>query len=105
MNKGNCKRPPRVVFILCALIAIFAFGAVVMLLWNAILPSVFQVGTLTYWQALGILILSKILFGGFGGRHKGYGPSSPGFREKFRRMTDAEKEEFKAEWRRRCGRF
>lgn len=105
MNRKNCKRPPKFVFVLIALAAIFGFGAVVMLLWNAILPAVLHVSTVTYWQALGILILSKILFSGFGGRGKHYGPSSPGFREKFRRMTDEEKESFKEEWRRRCGRY
>ena len=41
-------------------------GLVVMLLWNAIVPGVFAgVRTLDYRQALGILVLSRILFGGF----------------------------------------
>jgi len=45
------------------------FGYVVMLLWNAIVPGVFVgVRTLDYRQALGLLALSRILFGGFRGR-------------------------------------
>ena len=43
---------------------------VVMLLWNWLIPSIFTNGPeITYWQALGILILSKILFGGFKHHH------------------------------------
>ena len=42
--------------------AILVFGFVVMGLWNAILPLVLGVKVITFWQALGILLLSKILF-------------------------------------------
>lgn len=52
-----------------AVAAGLVFGAVVMLLWNAILPSVLGVAALTYWQAVGLLILSKILFSGWHGHH------------------------------------
>jgi hypothetical protein len=58
-----------------------AIGAgLVFLLWNWLLP-LFGLRQITYWQALGILALSRILFGGFG-RH-GFGPTRIG-----RRMTD-----------------
>ncbi|MDR2730457.1 MAG: hypothetical protein LBB81_06105, partial [Treponema sp.] len=50
------------IFIMLAAIA--AFGAVVMLLWNALLPTLFVLPTLSYWQAAGLLILARILFGG-----------------------------------------
>ncbi len=51
------------------LAAIAVVGLVVMLLWNAIVPGVFLgVRTLDYRQAVGLLILSRILFGGFRGR-------------------------------------
>ena len=39
-------------------------------LWNILLPEILGVKAITYWQALGILVLSKILFGGFGGKKK-----------------------------------
>ncbi|MBK6633344.1 MAG: hypothetical protein IPG38_02580 [Chitinophagaceae bacterium] len=48
-------------------IAILVFGFVVMSLWNAILPAVLGVKAISFIQALGILLLSKILFGGFRG--------------------------------------
>lgn len=105
MNDRKRLGPPKFAIALCAITAIFGFGAVVMLLWNAILPDVLHVTTITYWQALGILVLSKILFGGFvGGGGKKCGGPSRGFREKFRNMTDEEKARFKEAWRNRCGR-
>jgi hypothetical protein len=44
------------------------FGLVVMSLWNWLMPTLFGWHVISYWQALGLLILSKILFGGFRGR-------------------------------------
>lgn len=41
-------------------------GGIVMLLWNSLLPSLFSLPAITFWQALGILVLCRILFGGFG---------------------------------------
>ena len=87
--------------------AILIFGFVVMGLWNAILPVVLGVKVITFWQALGILLLSKILFGGFGGsRHRG-GWRNKGkwmeMKDKFAGMTPEEREKFKAEWKNKCG--
>lgn len=94
-------------FVVLFFAGILLFSAVVMALWNAILPAVLGVKIITFWQALGILVLSKILFGGFGrrggwnrgGRHDWKG----GMREKWTNMTPGEKEKFKAEWKNRCG--
>src|ERR1051325_10961987 len=41
-------------------------GVVVMLLWNSLLPVLFGLPAISFWQALGILVLCRILFGGFG---------------------------------------
>ncbi|MCK0161027.1 hypothetical protein [Allomuricauda sp. F6463D] len=45
---------------------------VLMRLWNWLMPDLFGVSTITYWQALGIFILAKLLFGfgGGGGKNK-----------------------------------
>ncbi|EAR02569.1 hypothetical protein [Maribacter sp. HTCC2170] len=45
---------------------ILLFGYITMRLWNWLMPEVFGLTTLGYWQALGILVLAKIFFGGFG---------------------------------------
>ena len=47
------------------------FGFVIMWLWNWLMPDLFGLPSLTYWQAVGLFILFKILIGGCGGRGKG----------------------------------
>ena len=79
-------------------------GLVVMGLWNAILPAVLGIKAITFVQALGILLLSKILFGGFHGGFKGRKEQwRMKMQEKMGSMTPEEKEKFKSEWRNRCG--
>ena len=58
----------------------FLFGAVIMWLWNWLMPVVFHLGMITYWQAVGLAILARLLFGSLHhggpfhrGRHK-FGP-------------------------------
>lgn len=46
--------------------ALFGFGWVVMLLWNWLMPEIFGLGRVTYWQAWGLMILSCILFKSWG---------------------------------------
>ncbi len=55
--------------------ALFAlvFGWLVMILWNWLMPLVFHLGEITYWQSFGIVILAKLLFGGIGGPRGGRG--------------------------------
>lgn len=45
---------------------IFLFGYITMRLWNWLMPDIFGLAVINYWQALGILLLAKIFFGGFG---------------------------------------
>jgi len=48
---------------------IFALcGVVTMALWNALMPQLFRLPSIGFWQALGLLALSHILFKGAGGR-------------------------------------
>ena len=88
--------------------AVLVFGSLVMFLWNSILPAVLGVGALTFWQAVGLLILCRILFGGFRGRPGG-GPR--GFqwakrrrmRERWMQMNDEERAAFREKLRERWG--
>lgn len=91
-------------FIVLAAAGIIVFGGAVMLLWNNVLAEVLNISTITFGQALGILVLSKILFGGWrggwsGGRHQWKNK----MREKWSSMTPEEREKFKAQWKERCG--
>jgi hypothetical protein len=49
-------------------IAALVFGLtwVTMLLWNWLMPMIFNLTMLTFWQTMGLLVLSKIIFSGFG---------------------------------------
>src|SRR5205823_14787762 len=90
-------------FVAVIVIAAAAFGAVVMALWNWLLPGLFGWPAIGFWQAIGLLVLSKILFGGLRGRH-GHGMYWRGrMMERWERMTPEEREQFRAGMRRRCG--
>ncbi|MGD9346611.1 MAG: hypothetical protein PVH84_12155 [Candidatus Aminicenantes bacterium] len=65
--------------ILAALFAL-VFGFVVKWLWNWLMPALFGLGMITYWQAFGIVILAKLIFGSLGGHHR---DRSDHFRNKF----------------------
>jgi hypothetical protein len=109
--KGNCcgSRSRRWLFIPLFVIAgVFIFGALVMYLWNAVMPQVFtSLGPITYCQAICILILSKILFGGFkrggcGCRKGGRFGRGREWKEKWMSMSEEERAKFKEEWKSRC---
>jgi hypothetical protein len=82
------------------------FGYAVMRLWNWLTPALFGWHLITFWQALGILVLSKILFGGFRGGRPG---RSIHWRrrmfERWERMTPEEREKFRQSMRGRCAPF
>ncbi len=48
------------------------FGWFVQLLWNWLMPGLFNLKAITYWQAFGIVVLAKILFGGVAHHHGGH---------------------------------
>ena len=91
-------------FPLLILMALALITFVVYWLWNNVLVTVTGVKTVTFWQAMGILVLSRILFGGFKfGRPAGgpnYGGGHP-WREKWNQMNAEERVKFKNEWRSR----
>jgi len=102
MKKFWIKKAIR--FTLFALAATALLSFVVMSLWNAVLVTVLGVKTISFWQALGILVLSKILFGGFrkcrGGRN--HHEWKEKMKEKWEKMTPEEREKFKEEWQNKC---
>src|SRR5689334_7877816 len=90
------------------IVMIAVFTAVVMLLWNWLIPGIFKGPEITYIQALGLLLLSKILFLSPGGRGFGRGHRWRSrehwkqFEEKMKGMTPEEREKFKAEFGYKC---
>ena len=67
-GKSPAKIAGLIIFGSIAIIGLaILFGFVIMWLWNSLMPELFGLTTLTYWQAVGIFILFKILLGGIGG--------------------------------------
>lgn len=92
-----------------------AMSYLVMTLWNWLMPVIFGLGMITFWQALGLLLLAKLIFGfGRGGwGHKGHyanhwkehGASKwkEKMEEKLKTMTPEDRDKFREEWKKRCG--
>ena len=78
---------------------------VVMRLWNWLMPVLFGWHAISFWQAVGILVLSKILFGGFRGRPGGRMHWRRRMMERWEQMTPEEREKFRESMRGRCGSF
>jgi Ca2+/H+ antiporter, TMEM165/GDT1 family len=108
MRHFNGRR--MILFPLFGLAALVLFPYVIMLLWNALLPGIFHFPEINFWQALGILVLSRILFGGFRGGHFGhrhggchgqYNHMGPWGR-RWSNMTEEERAKMKEEFQKRC---
>jgi hypothetical protein len=95
-----------IMILLCVSAFVVLFTFIVMSLWNAILPAVLGVKTISFWQAMGILVLSKILFGGFGGwRHKGEHFKDrwkKRMQQKWAAMTPEEREKLREALKNKC---
>ncbi len=96
--------PLKVLSIIVIFIAIAsALSALVMFLWNAILPEVVGVKPLTFWKAMGLLLLAKILFGGLGRFAGGKRHSKRRqWRNKWMKMNPEERREAKSRWKEYC---
>lgn len=76
----------------------FLIGFLVMNLWNWLMPSIFGLPMIGYWQAIGVLVLAKILFGFGGGGPRG--PRRPGRGGRNRRQFGCRNRSDFSEWAR-----
>ena len=80
-------------------------GELVMHLWNWLAPMLFGFRQITFWQAIGLLALCRILFGGFGcggGQRSG---KRRKMRDRWEQMTPEEREKFRQAMHDRWGAF
>ncbi|WP_312333730.1 hypothetical protein [Sphingobacterium sp.] len=100
------QRKGKFAFMFVAIIVgVFLLVALLQYLWNTLMVDIFNLKAITYWQALGLFILSRILFG------RGFGkPGGGRFRKDFPRqmekgedLSDDERERLREEWKRRFG--
>lgn len=76
------------------ILAAAVFGWAVSELWNWLMPALFGLGTITFWQALGLFLLGRILFGGFRGfGHRGHHRHRR-MHERWEQMTPEQRESF-----------
>lgn len=89
---------------IACVVGVFLLGYVVMSLWNWLMPELFGLATITYWKAFGILVLAKILFGGFRGRGCGgsCGHRGGGWRSRWKSKWEGMSEEERAKFRKCC---
>lgn len=90
-------------FVGFAVLAIAVLGALVMLLWNWLMPELFGWHAIGFWQAVGLLVLSKVLLGGLGAR-PGHRHWRARMMERWAQMTDEERARFRAGMQHGCGR-
>ena len=89
--------------------AIALFGGGTMLLWNALIPTLFTLPTITFLQACGLVVLTRLLFGSHahalmflvGGHHGGglHGALHERFHRRWNQMTPEEREHFHERFR------
>jgi hypothetical protein len=82
---------------------VWIFGEIIMHLWNWLLPGLFGWHTITFWQGLGLLVLSRILVGGFSNNGDRGGNRSRKKKEMWELMTPEEREALRQRMRSRCG--
>ncbi|HZR57923.1 MAG TPA: hypothetical protein VFA74_13700 [Terriglobales bacterium] len=90
-------------------VAIAGFGQAILHLWNWLMPNLFRLPAITFWQAVGLMALSWILFGGW----RGFRGPGQGYRrhwkwrmmERWEQMTPEERDKFREGMRSRCGHF
>lgn len=77
------------------IVAVAAFTLITMYLWNWLVPVLFNGPVISFWQTLGLLVLSKIFFSGFGGRNHGGHRWKGYWRERWQNMSPEDRERFK----------
>jgi hypothetical protein len=100
MEKNRLLKSDRWKMFLVRMIVLVGFSAVVMLLWNLLIPAIFGLKVITFWQAAGLFILSRILFSSFWGGGNHHHHRMNGFHgdnlmhEKWMKMSEEERIEF-----------
>ena len=100
------KLPRGVKFVMIAILCVIVLCLVCLLvmgLWNWLMPAIFGLRAITFWQALGLLFLSRFLFSGFHGRSRRSMHWRHRMTERWERMTPEEREKFREGMRARCG--
>jgi|GEM_PF-466829 len=100
MKKIKCCKSGMWKMILIRMVVVVAFSAVAMVLWNLLIPDIFGLKIINFWQAAGLFILSRIMFSAFwgGGKHPHHGMHDfhghNQMHEKWMKMSEEERKDF-----------
>lgn len=89
-------------FVAIAIVAAALLGTIVMALWNMLIPPLFGLHRLNVWQALGLLVLSRVLFGRFGRPSGHWGFGRRPMLHRWAHLSAQEREQLRSGWG-RCG--
>lgn len=94
-------------FLLRYIAIVIVVALAVRVLWNSILPELLDLPTIDFWQALGLLILVRLLTGGTGGffRRRWESTWSGYMQSKMESMSPEEQEKFRRKWQDRCDKW
>ena len=99
------KKLWKVKMIVFGIVSIIAMAAIVMWIWNWLVPDLFHGPMISFWQALGLMLLTRILFRGFHGM-KGRGMQSYNWghwKDRMEKMSPEQREKMRELWKKRCG--
>jgi Ca2+/H+ antiporter, TMEM165/GDT1 family len=104
----HSRFPRFILFLLFIFAVLVPLGFIIMALWNNILAVIFPIALINFWQALGLFLLSRILFGGFPGKPRWAGRGHnrremEEMRSKWFNMSPEERKNFKQNLRGRWG--
>lgn len=91
-------------FMVFTVLKAFVLGGLVMLLWNFVMPSITGIRLISYWQAVALWLLCRLLFSGIGygnGPNRSSSPWRGAWKDKWLKMTPEDREKFQQEWRNR----
>jgi chromate transport protein ChrA len=101
MNGKRILKAMKIASLVLLVAAVLSF--VVMSLWNWLMPGLFALHRISFWQAFGLLLLAKILFGGFRGPRGAHMHWRGRMMERWAQMTPEEREKFREGLSGRCG--
>ncbi len=99
------KKAAKIILMILVIGSLISFA--VMILWNCLMPAIFGSALINFWQALGIVVLSKLLFGfgrgGWAAHHRHEWKEKWG--DRLKNMTPEERDRFREQWKQRCGKW
>jgi hypothetical protein len=89
-------------FLVIGVVIVSVVGWGIVYLWNWLVPAIFGWRTISFWQAVGLFVLARILVGGFGGGHRRHRGWKHRMHRRWDGMTSEEREKFREGMRGRC---